>query len=264
MPGIYDITRHLALRLLPERALREFKKVHDRRVLRGATPAAEPDLEIVAELVRGGDIVVDVGANFGLYTKVLSDLVGPTGRVYGIEPVPETFDILVTNIERLDLANVIPLNLAASERAGDATMEIPRRPKGGENFYRARLSDAPDGTLRRVVVATAPLDDMLRDAGTVSFVKVDVEGHELSCLAGATRLIAQQPAWLIEVSTDPCNDGSGGHRLFSRLAGHGYSPWYVRNGSLLPFAEGIRSTNYFFLGDGHEAALRERAPDLFG
>ena len=71
----------------------------------------EDDVVPVRELVKPGDFVIDMGANFGWYTNVLSTAVGPSGKVYSIEPIPDTFQVLSGVIQKLGLKNVLPLNL---------------------------------------------------------------------------------------------------------------------------------------------------------
>lgn len=88
MTGLYSLLKHLALTLLPEEAHRPLRRWHYRRVLRSSTDADEPDLKVVRELVEPGITAVDLGANIGIYTKALSDLVGPSGKVISVEPIP--------------------------------------------------------------------------------------------------------------------------------------------------------------------------------
>lgn len=46
-----------------------------------------------------GDWALDIGANVGHYTKRMSDLAGPEGRVIAFEPVPDTFAVLCANAQ---------------------------------------------------------------------------------------------------------------------------------------------------------------------
>jgi len=51
---------------------------------------SEPELDLIPFAVQKGESVLDIGANYGLYTYHLSRAVGPSGRVYAFEPVPFT------------------------------------------------------------------------------------------------------------------------------------------------------------------------------
>ena len=50
----------------------------------------EPEIELVARVVREGDTAIDIGANFGLWAHYMAKAVGKTGKVYSFEPIPFT------------------------------------------------------------------------------------------------------------------------------------------------------------------------------
>ena len=139
--------------------------------------------------------------------------------------------------------NVILSDRALSDHAGTAHLRIPVV-SGAEQIAWASLDGGqggPAGNATRidVTVQTARLDDEVGDR-PVSFVKCDVEGHELSVLAGSPRLLAQQrPVWLVEVE----------HRHAGRRwrgAAHvrdaGYQPWFLAaSGELVVVPEGQRA-----------------------
>jgi FkbM family methyltransferase len=240
----------LAWHVLPTGVARRVRRRHYYRVL-AKGHVAEPELAVLGVFVKPGACVVDVGANFGLYTKTLADLVGPTGRVYSIEPIPETFDILTFNVARLGLRNVVPIRRAVSDSDGERVrLMVPKMgPFGLENAYQARIVRGP-AQGREVIAETCTLDQLLAaQTGHVSFVKCDVEGHELVCLHGAMTLIRRsRPTWLIEVSGDPRAADSSASSLFQLLGEFGYQPYVVDGKALRPWRpdEGPR-VNYFFV-----------------
>lgn len=254
---LHDRLKRLALRFLPERLLQNLKKIHYARALRRSPEEAEPDLRVVRHLVRPGARVVDLGANVGVYTKFLALLVGPFGKVFSIEPVPLTYELLVSNIDTIGLINVQTFNVAVSARNGVVCMEVPRYATGGENFYEARIVPGPGAPVRRVVhVPARTLDGLFGPQDRIEFVKCDVEGHELSCLQGATALLRwSRPAWLIEVSGNPDQAGSPAADVFTLLARNGYDPFRFDGQTLTRRRPGERSVNYFFLTPAHVARL---------
>src|SRR5262245_15465284 len=131
--------KHFALRFLPGRPLQVLRRWHYARKLRAAGPA--PEMEYFKYFAPVGSTVLDLGANYGLYTRYRAEAVGPTGRVHAVEPVPGTFDILRSNVRRLRLDAARVHNCAVSDRAGTVTMAVPHYRAGGENLYEARVTD---------------------------------------------------------------------------------------------------------------------------
>src|SRR5205814_6244934 len=116
-----------------------------------------------------------------------SELVGPSGRVYTVEPIPLTFDILRSNVRKLGLKNIELSNCAISDTNGRVTMQVPKYDSGGAYFYSAHIQQAPpDPALRCLAIPSRTIDALLEKApSSVQFIKCDVEGHELSCIRGA-------------------------------------------------------------------------------
>lgn len=240
--------KHAALRFLPGPALRVLRRRHYARKLAAAAP--EPEMAFLPFLLPAGGLALDLGANFGLYTRFLAEAVGPAGRVHAVEPVPGTFDVLRSNVRRLRLGAVSVHHCAVSDRAGTVAMSVPQYRRGGENLYEARIveSAAPGG----VRVPARRLDDLFGDGERIDFVKCDVEGHELNVLRGAgTILRGHQPAWMIEVSGDPDAPAGPAREVVRWMADAGYGVFRPDGERLLPRRPGDRAVNYFFLRPEH-------------
>jgi FkbM family methyltransferase len=250
--------KRLALRFLPDRLLQKLKKIHYAKALRAASEGGEPDLKVVRHLVGAGSRVIDVGANFGVYTKFLAEIVGETGRVFSIEPVALTYEILTSNVKRLKLRNVEPFNFAISDDEREVRMEVPRYASGGENFYEARIVNDAGAALRSVRVEARPLDALFGHLRQIDFIKCDVEGHELACLRGAEMILRTlKPAWLIEISGNPDQPASTASEVFQLLAQNGYTPFWFDGLHLRQRECGDRSVNYFFLTRRHLRLIPE-------
>lgn len=249
------------LERLPGPARRAARRAYYARLLRAAGEGDQVDLPFLKRVVGRGACVVDAGASIGLYTKFLSAIVGAEGLVYSVEPVPETYDVLASNVGRLGLANVRALNCALSDSDGELEMEVPRWPYGGENLYEARVAGpaSPSG-LRRITVASRRLDSLLPDR-PLAFVKCDVEGHELRCLQGASEALRRwRPAWLLEVWGDPDQAGSHAREVFDAMEALGYTAHCYDGRGLQPRAPGRAADNYWFLTADHVRRLAEGRP----
>ena len=101
MHQVKRLLKRTAWKILPQSTIQLIKKRHYLRLLRSPLLEKEPELRVVRHLVKPGDTIIDIGANVGVYTKILSELVGPEGHVYSIEPFPSTFEILCFNLRKL-------------------------------------------------------------------------------------------------------------------------------------------------------------------
>jgi FkbM family methyltransferase len=152
---------------------------------------AEPELQWLPKVVRTGGISIDVGANIGEYTRPLSKI---SSRVHAFEPSDE----LATLLARVVPSNVTVHNLALSDRSGFATLRTPIDSKR-KSFGLASLESLPGHhQVLGEKVSVARLDDIVQ-RDDIDFVKIDVEGHEMSVLHGATALISRcRPIFLVE------------------------------------------------------------------
>src|SRR4051812_48709967 len=76
----------------------------------------ERELALLPYVARTGDTVLDIGANYGLYSYYLGPIVGPTGQVYAFEPIPFTADTFELVARLLRFRNVTLFKLGASDR----------------------------------------------------------------------------------------------------------------------------------------------------
>ena len=158
----------------------------------------------IRPLVGPDAVCLDVGANIGLYSLGLSHL-APEGRVYAFEPSPGTYGHLQANVETNGAANVEAFNLAVSDTTGTVRFH-------DFSFFSAGSFSSDKGSLlssesygsQAFEAATTTVDDFVADQGIdrVDLIKVDVEGAELSVLAGAEKTLATyRPATVLEFNT---------------------------------------------------------------
>jgi len=192
-----NLLKKLASRL-PSSWQHELKRFHFRlQIQRKTFGATEPEFLILDQLVSAGDWVIDIGANVGHYTKKLSDLVGPQGRVIALEPVPETFALLAANVLLFRYCNVTLLNLAASDQATVVGIQMPDFDTGLKNYYQATLATEES----ELQVMTTALDSLVL-SHRIRLIKIDAEGHDPVVLQGMERLLARDhPTLIVETST---------------------------------------------------------------
>jgi FkbM family methyltransferase len=144
------------------------------------------EAELLKKLVTPGMQILEVGANIGLYTLLLSRLTGETGRIFAFEPEPNLFSTLCENCAANNAGNVTPFQCAAGEANGRAPFQRATF-NSGDN----RLGVSKSGA-ESIEVEVARLDEVVPKR-TVDFIKLDVQGHELAALTGMEQLLALSP-----------------------------------------------------------------------
>lgn len=146
--------------------------------------------ECLWRLLDPGEKALDVGANFGHMTGLMARCVGQHGKVIAFEPHPEVFAELQGNVSRwrkhFGLGAIEVIQAGVSSESGTGLLHIPDGFR--ENRGLASLSKPIESGFHDVSVELIALDDLLVDA-SIGMMKLDVEGHELSVLKGAERLI---------------------------------------------------------------------------
>jgi len=157
-------------------------------VFRGAQ---EPGLaRAFREAIQPGMVVVDVGANIGMYTLYAARQTGSTGKVISFEPGPRPFKILKDNIQVngfLETGIIDFRQVAVSDRAGTATLTVYPDNSGHSTLFDESASG------QKIEVVTQRLDDALADQARVDVIKVDAEGAEPFVLRGMQNVLRSNP-----------------------------------------------------------------------
>jgi FkbM family methyltransferase len=154
-----------------------------KEVLRSKRGNREAEEALVPFLVRRNAV-----ANRGIYTKIM---LTRTRNVICIEPNPDCSRIL----ERVFGKDVRVISGAASNTNMDVVLRIP---DAGSGFATIEQSNSSfSGVFKTVRVKAFRIDDLKLE--NVSFIKIDVEGHELSVLEGALEMLKKnRPSILLE------------------------------------------------------------------
>lgn len=255
------MVKRILMRLLPPGALHSLKKWYFPSVLRKVQDADWPYAKIARQLIKPGDTVVDIGANIGYVSSLFSRYVGDRGQVFSFEPIPDTYALLEHGVRRLKLDNVKTFHCALSSSPGTAQMEVPHFEEGGENFYQSHILEGVnrmEQDSRTFEVELKTVDDVLApELENITFVKIDVEGHELQVLKGGPKLLAQsQPALVIEVAGSPDDAESNAAEIFGFLGALGYQAYIQQGESIVPRTSGVTAVDYFFLLPAHTEKLQ--------
>ncbi len=141
--------------------------------------------KIYEQIIKSGDVVVDVGSNIGIHTIYLSKLVGKSGKVYSFEPEPNNFALLKKNIEFNKCDNVIIEHKAISNKTGKIKLLISNNMAG----HRISNSDSQENT---IIIDCVSLDDYFKNHyQKIDFIKIDAEGFDGNVIQGGQKIFTE-------------------------------------------------------------------------
>jgi FkbM family methyltransferase len=148
-----------------------------------ASPRETDEQAVMQQMVKPGDIVLDIGANLGLHMALLSRLVGARGQVIAFEPNPTLLPALRKTITHLN--NVFLYPYALSNESTITNLYVP--PHNPDVASLADWTEEEYGETHTESCEQQRLDELI-ELGVVpypQFIKCDVEGAELNVFQGA-------------------------------------------------------------------------------
>jgi FkbM family methyltransferase len=220
------------------------------------------------QLLRPGDVVIDGGANIGLYSMLFGRLVGESGRVVAFEPDPVNAGRLRSNLQLNGLSFVAVEEQALWSEPARVALNRFEPAFGPWHSLGTPALEHPfrKGEIARPVdhvdVAATTLDAYCDDAriGHIRLLKLDLEGAEPDALAGAARLLDRKAidTILFEVSLPQLSAlRHGSDDAIRMLREHDYRTYEITGTGLLGrAAEGSvsRYANYVALPTGSPLA----------
>ena len=152
--------------------------------------------ETLWRLAEPGELAIDVGANIGYMTAILAARVSSSlgGSVWSFEAHPDIFSELKFNVDnwqqQLKIVQFSPKNIAISEQKGTVQLQIPDDFTNNRGL--ASIVTVAEVTNKSITLESCSLDDLFLESKEIGVMKLDVEGHELQVLKGATQLLRQQ------------------------------------------------------------------------
>ena len=193
--------------------------------------ADRAERQLLKKIVSAGDVVVDAGANIGIYSQFLARCVSATGIVHSFEPSPENFKRLQSATRKL--ANVRLSQAALGECSRRAELYLSDELNVDHRTY------ATEGDSRRAIqIDIVALDDFFEPGQRVDLIKMDIQGYELHALHGANRVLADNPTAKLLLEFWPCGlkqAGANWMDLIYTLQTKNMSISKITNYGLVPF-----------------------------
>jgi FkbM family methyltransferase len=149
--------------------------------------ADRAERQLLKSVLFAGAVVVDAGANIGVYSQFLSRCVGPTGVVHSFEPSSENFKRLQSAARKL--TNVRLSDAAVGECSRRAKLYLSDKLNVDHRTYTTE-----EASRRTEPIDIIALDDYFKPGQRVDLIKMDIQGYELHALRGADRVLTDNPA----------------------------------------------------------------------
>ena len=192
------------------------------------------ELTFVKEILREGDIFIDIGANVGLFSLIATNCIGTKGSIISFEPSPVTFRRLRENISLNNIENIDLKNIGLSNQSGELNFYVS---DNGYDAWDSFATGQDDKLQRAIVVSVSTLDQELEqvDKSRIKLIKIDVEGWEKYVLIGGKNLfINYAPIVMVEFTEENTfNAGYAIHEIYDLMVDYGYVWHKIKDGKLI-------------------------------
>ncbi len=142
------------------------------------------EMNLIKKTVKDGWTVLDIGANIGYPSLLLSKLVGVNGKVIAFEPDKNNLEMLRKNIKTNNCKNIKVVQVAVSDRTGVGTLYVSDSHSGDHRIY-----NSLDEKRKTKNIRTISLDDYFSSSEEINFIQMDVQGAEELVFRGMKKLL---------------------------------------------------------------------------
>ena len=206
--------------------------------------ADRAERQLLKRILSAGDVVVDAGANIGIYSQFLARCVGATGIVHSFEPSPENFKRLQSATRKL--ASVRLSQAAVGEFSERARLYLSDKLNVDHRTYMTE-----EESRHTVPIDIIALDDYFKPGQRVDLIKMDIQGYELHALRVASRVLADNSDLKLLVEFWPYGLKQAGVNwveLLDTLQNKNMLVSEITNRGLVPFTAGsVRETPEWYM-----------------
>jgi FkbM family methyltransferase len=186
------------------------------------------EIKLIKKIINKDDIVVEVGANIGFYTSIISSLIGEKGILHVFEPEPTNFKHLLSITHKLK--NVKANNMAVSDKRGTL------------NLFTSTLLNVDHRTYpvpeygKVFSVEADSIDNYLKENNKVDFVKMDIQGSEMFALRGMEKTLDANPQIKILTEIEPYGlnaSGSSVDEFYDFITAKKFKVYLIKNNTLV-------------------------------
>jgi FkbM family methyltransferase len=207
------------------------------------------------KIIHKDDVCIDIGANLGYISVVLSKQVGANGKVYSVEPVKPMLDVLKKNTKGMDNIEILPYALGEENKPiklGNDSVERDGFIASGSHFVL-------DKNTAQTETADVEFDaemrigtELFENIDRLDFVKCDIEGYEIIVLPQLEPLLMKfKPIILVEA------DGENRIKLMHFFQERGFEALVLDGEGKLHPAKEDETWDILFVPAGHKSRVAE-------
>lgn len=162
--------------------------------------------QALSRVATTGQRCIDLGANYGYYSLLMAQAVGPSGHVLAVEPNPRVADLLAQTLELNGFSGWSTIVQAVvTDRSGDQVELFVSR----DHAMNASIFGAGQPGAAPIVASTVTVDDLTSEWDRVDLVKVDVEGAEEAAWRGMRMTLSRNQAITVILEFNPARQYDG-------------------------------------------------------
>lgn len=204
-------------------------KVYIYLIAKGKLKSQYPEIFYLEKIIKPGYTCIDIGANLGYYSVVMSKLTGKNGKVLAVEPVPLFYNIWKKNIKASGINNLELFPYALGSENTTVKMGMPER-DGLLHHGMTKIVTSANENYKKFFDAEMKVpDELFGNLQRLDFIKCDVEGYESIVFSNMLGLISKfRPVIQSELSGE-----ENRKQVVEMLRKTGYTAMYLKEGKLL-------------------------------
>ena len=160
---------------------------------------------IKSKTTAEGAVIFDVGANIGKYSILLSEIFGSRATIHSFEPSKKTFEIFKETTK--NATNITANNFGMSDSENEETLYTNCDGSGIASLYKRNLDHFGIEMNKNEKIKLSTIYNYCQNnrIEKIDFLKMDIEGHELSALKGAKKMLSAGKIDFIQFEFGGCN-----------------------------------------------------------
>lgn len=222
------------------------------------------ETDMILRIVKDCETILDIGANIGWYSINISNM-NNKANIFAFEPIPNTFNYLMKNINQNNSSNIHAYNFGFSDVKKDLIFYYYKEGPGNSSIR--NLSGRND--VKKILCKVEKMDDFVQEKDIiVDFIKCDVEGAELLVLKGGIETILRDKPIIFTELLRKWSRNFNYHpnEVIMLLKGIGYKCFTIQKEELKEFHEmddNTVETNFLFLNPTkHNELIKNHAENF--